>query len=360
MLETFSTSQNKMAHILTLAMEHMEGLKPSSSFLSGTYDSENENMAFFSEKILPYLDNLILFRAPFLSSLEALEKKLDTHEKQMHFWGGVVVRNFHHADILLPKDEQAQTSLRTFAEKLSQASKEENLLKMKAIFEGFMGELIKSKNGLSVMIIHNFLYLTKKMGALGENNTNDIGLTFVSDCLLKGLKLQGKITFSKELQFEEKMMQDLITTLMTFPLFDIPYKRETYEGKTYPVPEKQTLLAKFKQLRLSGKKDLDTKKYATTESPIDSSRQRSNTASKYDEPFLSPLLARERSASKVELKSATLKAKFDPNQFGGFAYVLPLPGFELNKTKAKEDDNLNPLDLKTACVTSQQKSKTKL
>jgi len=351
-----------MAHILTLAIERVGNLKIPNRFLSGEYNSQNENILFFNKEILPFLTNIILFRAPFAAPLEELEKTLDDADKQSIFWGGLVTRNFQQAEVLLAKDSEAQTCIESFTEKLLQAVKDEvEPEQINAIFAGFMGELIRCQNGMSATIIHNFLYLAKKMGSQRENDPHSITLNsyiFICNCLLNGLKMKEKLNAS-----QESSIRSIIFILMDSPLFNLPYKRESYENKEYP--EKPSLLTRLKQLKLSGKKkDPEAKKYATVESLLGSSspKQLGNTTCK-DNAFPSPSLVRERSLSvAVKPKEVsvvtTAKPKFDPNQFGGFSYVMPLslPAYQHQSTKNNENKEADTQEH----VVVEKKSKKKL
>jgi hypothetical protein len=357
-------NQNQIAHILTLTLEQGKVLKPH-AFLSGAYANSGKLDSFYKE-ILPHLDGIVLYKSKFATSLSTLQEELQKCSEQSAFWGYLAMVSFRKGEIFFKYDGIAP-SVTNFIDKLSSALSKQEIDEeyIISLFMGFMGELIRSKDGLSAMIIHNFLHLVKAWELADENKITDLSSVYslIADCLLDGLKLSEKLpTSDKEGLTQAQLMKIFVKILMTSWLFNAPYKREFYEDKVYPTPSKMSLMDKFKQLKVSWgeNKKGDKKKYATTGMPLDSisSRQQNDSSAElYDanpRKHLPNLVTKKPNKAPISVPKQT----FDPRQMG-FSYINPtsLPSFNLAKSHSTKENSLQPSQQPLA---SDDKNKIKL
>lgn len=358
MLEFFPKfNQNQIAHILTLTLEQGKTLKPH-AFLSEAYGNKSMLDSFYKD-ILPCLDGIVLYKPKFATSLSKLQEELQNSGEQSAFWGYLAMVSFRKGEIFFKHDSIA-SSLTNFIDKLTSALSKQEIDKeyIIGLFMGFMGELIRSKDGLSAMIIHNFLYLVKTWELTSENKITDLSSVYslIADCLLDGLQLSEKQTTSDKKDLTQaQLMKTFVEILMTSWLFNASYKREFYEDKVYPTPQKVSLLDKFKQLKISWNesKKGSEKKYAVTGTPQSSELFDANPTS----------LPKRRSPSLVAEKSnktpvSVPKQTFDPRQ-RGFSYVNPssLTSFNLAKGLSTKKNSSPPSQ---PPLTSDDKIKMKL
>lgn len=360
-------NQNQISHILTLTLEQVKILKPH-AFLSVAYDNRDKLNSFYKE-ILPHLDGIVLYKSKFATQLSTLQEELEESSELSAFWGHLAMISFSKGEIFFQYDSIA-SSVTNFIDKLSSAlskqeTDEEYIL---SLFMGFMGELIRSKDGLSAMIIHNFLYLVKTWELTGENKITDLSpiSSLITNCLLGGLQLSEKTVSDKEGFTQAQLMKIFVEILMRSWLINAPYKREFYEDKVYPTPQKISLLDKFKQLKVSWKesKKGGEKKYALTGTPqsFTSLQKQSDTSAELRDANPT-FLPRGRSPSLVTEKSNKMsvsapKQTFDPKKMG-FSYVNPssLPAFNLAKGNSTKENSLPPSQQP---LTSDDKNKIKL
>lgn len=333
-----SFTQNQTAHILTLAIEQVESLT-SLAFLDKVYDSKKAQMQFFTEEIFPHLNRLLLNRKPFAESLSKLLDALNQGKEQNAFWGYLVTASVSKNDIL-NKDKQAAICLENFVKKLALQTDAEYAT---AVFMGFMGELIRNRNGLSASIIHNFLYLVKTLELSDARETSDdekkMIYFLVGNHLAAGLQLREDLV-GKNLS-PAALVKTLLPSLMTSTMFNVPYNREFYEQKVYPEVQKMSLLTKFKQMKISrgeNKKSSSEKKSATT-GQVKSQYLISKMPDDLLNANLKPLQGRERSPSvsvKSEEDPSVPLSQFNPVE-QGFSYMPLNAVVKLKSLKSSQE-----------------------